>query len=228
MLLNSDDHRRIAQAVGVAEATTRGEIVCVVVDEAAGYAEVPLGWAAAGALVLPILALAATEAAGQFDYAFGGWAAAHLAAAHAAVVTALTGYALVQCMLFVAILVLVSVPPIRRRLTPASLKRAHVRARAMEHFFAQGLDKTREHTGVLIFVSLKDRRAEVLADTGINRKVDPSTWNDVIGDLVAGVRTGKPGDGFVAAIERCGRHLTKHFPAAPGNANELPDALIEN
>jgi putative membrane protein len=228
MLINSDDHRRIAQAVSAAEATTRGEIVCVVAEEAAHYAEVPLAWAAAGAILLPIVALAVTAAAGQFDYAFGGWAAAHVAAAHTAVVTALAGYAFVQCLLFVAILVLVSIPTIRRRLTPASLKRAHVRARAMEHFFARGLDKTRERTGVLIFVSLKDRRAEVLADTGINSKVDPSAWNDVISDLMVGVRTGKPGDGFVAAIERCGRHLAQHFPAGPENPNELPDGLIDS
>jgi putative membrane protein len=228
MLLTSDDHRRIAQAVGAAEATTRGEIVCVVSDEAAHYGEVPLAWAAAGSLLLPVVALAIAGAAGQYDFAFGGWAAAHVAAAHSAVTTALAGYAVVQGLLFISILVLVSIPSIRRRLTPASLKRAHVRARAMEHFFARGLDKTRERTGVLIFVSLKDRRAEVLADTGISAKVEPSVWEEVIGELVKGVRTAKPGDGFVSAIATCGRILATHFPAGADNPNELPDTILES
>jgi putative membrane protein len=228
VLLSRDDHQRIAHAVEEAEATTRGEIVCVVTDEAARYSEVPLAWAAAGALILPILALAATEVGGHFDYAFGGWTAAHVAAVHAAVVTALTWYAAVQCFLFVGILVVASIPPIRRRLTPPSLKRAHVRSRAMDQFFARNLDKTRERTGVLIFVSLKDRRAEVLADTGINSKVDPSAWDDVIGELVKGIKKGKAADGFVKAIASCGRLLTNHFPAPAENPNELPDDLIES
>jgi putative membrane protein len=227
VLLNPDDRRRIAEAVGEAEATTRGEIVCVVTDEAASYAEVPLAWAASGAILLPILALLLAALAGHFDYAFGGWAAAHVAAAHAAVLTALTGYAVVQCLLFAGILMLVSIPPVRRAFTPSSLKRAHVRSRAMEHFFARGLDKTREHTGVLIFVSLKDRRAEVLADSGISSKVAPSAWDEVISELVNGAKLKKPGDGFVAAIGRCGRILATHFPGADDNPNELPDAAVE-
>jgi putative membrane protein len=228
MLLSSEDHHRIEQAVAAAEAATRGEIVCVVTDEAAHYAEVPLAWAAAGALLLPLLALTVAEVTGRFDYGLGGWVAGHIAAAHAAVLTALSSYALFQIALFAVLFVFVSIPPIRRRLTPTSHKRMHVRARALEQFLARELDKTRERTGVLIFVSLHDRRAEVLADSGISDKVDPSAWNEVIADLVSGVRAGKSGDGFVAAIDRCGRLLAEHFPAGPDNPNELPDALIES
>lgn len=227
MLLSSEDHHRIETAVAAAEAATRGEIVCVVTDEAARYAEVPLAWAAAAALLLPSVALTVAGLAGRFDYAFGDWAAGHLAAIHAAVLAALTGYALVQVAVFAGVFVLVSIPQIRRRLTPTAQKRAQVRARALEQFYARGLDKTHERTAVLIFVSLHDRRAEVLADSGISGRVDASAWNDVIADLVAGIRTNRPGDGFVAAIERCGRHLAEHFPARPDNPNELPDRLVE-
>jgi putative membrane protein len=230
MLLNSADHERIAHAVATAEATTRGEIVCVVIDEAAPYAEVPLAWAAIGALVLPLLALAAFAVAAalrHFDVP-GGWAAAQVAAPHAAVLTTLTGYAALQCILFMGIFIFVSLTPIRRRLTPPSLKRARVRRRALEQFFASALHKTRERTGVLIFVSLNDRRAEVLADLGISEKVDPSEWEAAIADLVAGIRARRPGDGFVAAIERCGQLLAYHFPAGPDNPNERPDGLVES
>ena len=227
MLLSPEDHQRIERAVEAAEATTRGEIVCVVTDEAAHYAEVPLAWAAASALLLPLVALSAAGVAGRFDYAFGGWAAGHVAAIHVAVLTALTSFALVQLVLFMSVFVLVSIPQIRRPLTPAPHKRAQVRARALEQFYARDLDRTRERTAVLIFVSLHDRCAEVLADSAISDKVEASAWNDVMADLVAGVRAGRPGDGFVAAIERCGQHLAEHFPAATDNPNELPDALVE-
>jgi putative membrane protein len=228
MLLNSEDHRRIEEAVAAAEMLTRGEIVCVVTDEAAHYAEVPLAWATAGAMLLPLLALAGAGVTGHFDYGLGGWEAGHLGAAHAAIFATLGTYALFQISLFVLLFVVFSIPPIRRRLTPASHKRFHVRARAMEQFLARDLDKTREQTGVLIFVSLQDRRAEVLAGSGISDKLELSAWHEVIADLVFGIKTGKPGDGFVAAIERCGRLLAEHFPAGPINPNELPDALVES
>lgn len=228
MLLSSEDHVRIELAIATAERGTRGEIVCIVTDEVGPYAEVPLAWAAVVALVFPFLMLAGAGAVGLFDYAFGGWVAAQLAATHAAVLTALTTYALLQCTLFVGVFVIASIPPIRRRLTPVLLKRARVRKRALEQFFERGLNETEERTGVLIFVSLNDRRAEVLADSGINAKVDASAWSDVVTDLVAGVVAGRPGDGIVAAIGRCGGILAGHFPAEPDNLDELPDRLIES
>lgn len=229
MLLTSADHERIADAVAAAEAKTCGEIVCVVIDEASPYAETPLAWGALGALVLPLAGLAllkVTAALRHFDVP-GGWAAAQAAAPHAPVLTALTGYAFLQCVLFLAIFVVVSIPLIRRRLTPSSLKQARVRARALETFLARDLHKTRERTGVLIYAALSDRQVEVLADAGVSAKVDASAWEAVVNDLVAGIRRGQPADGFVAAIERCGHLLAAHFPADPENPNELPDSLTE-
>jgi putative membrane protein len=102
------------------------------------------------------------------------------------VLTALSGYAVLQCLLFLGIFLVVSIPPIRRCLTPPALKRVRVRERAQEQFLVHGLDRTRERTGVLIFVSLQDRRAEVLADTGISARVDASIWSEPVEDLVAG------------------------------------------
>lgn len=227
MSLSLDDHRRIAQAVAAAERTTRGEIVCVVAEEAGPYAEVPLAWAAAGALALPLLALAAAAVFRHFDYALGGWSAVQVGALHSAVLTALSGYALLQCLLFMGIFLVVSTPAIRRRLTPPALKRARVRERALEQFLVHGLGRTRERTGVLIFVSLRDRRAEVLADAGISARVDAAIWNEPVEDLVAGMKAGRPVDGVVAAIARCGRLLAEHIPATTGDANELPDTLVQ-
>lgn len=227
MLLSPEDHARIEEAVRLAETTTRGEIVCVVAEEASQYREVPLAWAAAGALVLPIVPLSLSAAAVWLDGALRGWNAAHIASSHATVMSALGAYALIQCMTFIAIVLVASIPPVRRLLTPASLRRKQVHQRAMEQFLARDLHNTQERTGLLIYVSLKDRIAEVIADAGINAKVGARTWDDVMSSLVETVKAGRPGDAFVRAVETCGRLLATHFPASALNPNELLDSVDE-
>jgi putative membrane protein len=225
MFLSPEDLTRIEQATAAAESTTRGEIVCVLAEEASPYMEVPFVWAAAGALVLPLFLLALGTAT-HLDDGLRGWSAAHIAATHSTVAIVLSAYALLQSILFIAITLVVSIPVVRRTLTPSSLKHGHVHQRALEQFFARDLHKTRERTGVLIYASLKDRCAEVIADAGINAKVDPRAWDEVIAALVARMRAGEPGEGFVAAIEKCRSLLATHFPAHGANANELPDVIV--
>ena len=227
MLLSPQDHKRIELATAAAEATTRGQIVCVVAREAAPYMEVPLAWAATGALLVPAALIWLGGAATHWFDNLWGWSAFHLAATPATVAAALGAYALLQCLLFVAIALLASIPAVRRALTPASLKHGHVHQRALEQFFARGMENTRERTGVLIYASLTDRCAEVVADEGVNARVAPHDWANVIAALTVGMKAGKPGDGFVAAIETCGRLLAAHFPAEGANRNELPDAIVE-
>lgn len=227
MLLTVQDHGRIEAAVRLAEAKTRGQIVCVIAEEASHYLEVPLAWGAVGALILPIVPLLLGGAAAWLDEGLRGWSAAHVAATHATVIAVLAGYALAQCLTFLAIVTIVSIPPVRRGMTPRALRRGHVHSRAVEQFYARGLHTTRERTGVLLYVSLKDRMAEVLADVGIDAKVAPGAWNDAIERLQAGIKAHRPVDGFIAAIEACGQLLALHAPADGLPANELPDAVVE-
>lgn len=227
MLLSSEDHARIKEAVRLAETATRGEIVCVVADEASHYREVPLAWAAAGALLLPIAPLTLSAAAVWLDGVLRGWNAAHVAASHATVMSALGGYALAQCVTFIVIALVASIPPVRRFLTPASLRRTQVHQRAMEQFLARDLQNTQERTGLLIYVSLKDRIAEVIADAGINAKVGARAWDDVVSVLVKTMKAGRPGDAFVTAVATCGDLLAVHFPAHASNPNELADVIDE-
>lgn len=227
MSLSPSDHDRIAAAVGAAEEMTAGQIVCAVTEEAAPYAEVPLTWAVIGALLLPVLALTIARAAGHFDYALGGWSAAHVAAMHAAVLVALAEYALLQALLFLAIFLLVSIPAVRRRLTPASLKQARVRARALDQFVVHGLDRTEGRSGVMIFVALAERRVEVLADRGVADGVDPAVWPAIVADVVAGLRAGDAAGALEAAVLRCGGLLGERFPPRAGRPNELADAVVD-
>jgi putative membrane protein len=97
----------------------------------------------------------------------------------------------------------------------------------MRQFHAQGIAKTENRTGVLIFASAAERYVEVVADAGINDKVSTAVWDDAVRALVSAIKAGQPGDGFVAAIEQCGAVLAAHFPPGTLKRDELPDKLLE-
>jgi putative membrane protein len=228
-MLSDQDRKTIEEAVRAAELRTTGEIYTVVARESSDYREVPIAWAAIGALAAPAVLLAAGIHVTVPDL-FGdqSWSAAQLgAAAEGAARAALTGAILLQGVLFIAIAVLVAVPPVRRFLTPGPLKRERVRRRAQEQFLAKNLQSTRERTGILIYVSVKERMAELIADEGIDAKVDRKVWDDAMKALVGGFRRKAPGAGFAAAIGQCADILAQHFPAREhDNPNELPDSVV--
>jgi putative membrane protein len=78
----------------------------------------------------------------------------------------------------------------------------------------------------LIFASLLEHRVIVLADRGIDAKVEPGTWKSVVTILTDGLKSGNACDGFCKAIERCGDILAAHFPPGPGDQNELSNKLV--
>ena len=124
-------------------------------------------------------------------------------------------------------LLALSLPAIRFRIVPRRAKHERAHAVAMRQFFAQGLHQTENRTGVLIFASVAERYAEIVADAGINAKVTPEVWDKAVAALIAGMRQRRPGDGFVAAIEQCGAVLAEHFPPGALNRDELPNKLVE-
>ena len=126
--------------------------------------------------------------------------------------SALVGYAAVQAVLFVAVLAIASLAPVRRLLTPGRLKHAQVHARAMEQF-AHRLHATRAATGVLIFASLAERRVEIVADEAIHAKVTPQTWDRAVQAALGPIRAGDAAAGLIAAIEICGTVLAEHCPS---------------
>jgi putative membrane protein len=223
--LTPEDHALIAEAVGAAEKTTAGEIFCVLAPEVSDYRETPLVWAAAAALILPAAALFAGLRPDMLTRLFGGWTVGHATATDAAILSALSVYIALQTATFILAALFVSIPPVRRALTPKALKAARVRRAAMEQFMSHGLHLTRDRTGVLIFAALAEHRVEVIADEGIYKAAPNAVWDDVVADLVAGMKRGRIAEGFVAAVTRVGEILATHVPVREGDANELPDGL---
>jgi len=225
-LLSAAELAEIEAAVRAAEARTTGEIYCVAAEESSAYGETPLAWAAGVALLGPAVLLLMGITVEAPDV-FIGWTAAQVAdAAAEAARRALLGAIIMQGLLFAATLILVSLPPVRRALTPRGLKRERVGERAREQFIAKNLHATRERTGVLIYVSFHERMAELIADEAIHAAVGEAAWTQAMGALTEGLRRGQPAAGFAAAIGRCADVLAKHFPAREDNPNEFPDAVV--
>ena len=225
--LSPSDLEAIEAAVRAAEATTTGEIYCIVTEESAHYTEVVIAWATVVALLGPAVLLAAGVHVTIPDL-FTSWSPSDVGAAiETAVRRALEGAIVVQGALFVVTAAIVAIPSVRRLLTPKGLKRLRVQRRAAEQFIAKNLHATRERTGVMIFVSRGERMAELIADEGIADHVDAHVWDKAMAALTAGLRDGKVEEGFAACIALCGEVLAEKFPERAGdNPNELPDAVV--
>lgn len=225
MKMTETDHQRIADAVAKAEANTAGEIYCVLAPSVSDYRETPLAWAAGAALILPALALLLGFEPQMLVALFGGWEAGH-APTGQTIFTALAIYVGVQAAVFIVAALFVSIPPVRRALTPGSLKAERVHRAAMQQFLSHGLHVTRERTGVLLFASLAEHRAEVVADEGIYAAADPKVWEEVVALLLAGLKRRDIAGAYEAAIKRSGEILAEHVPPRADNPNELPDRLV--
>jgi putative membrane protein len=200
MFSESDEHR-IAEAITRAEKATSGEIVAVVAAESSSYLYAPFLWASVVALLVPWPLILWTW-----------WPAAWIY--------------LAQIAAFAIVLAATLPRPIRYWLVPGHIKRARAHRRAMEQFVSQNLHTTAGRTGVLIFISVAERHAEIVADAGIEARVPKGTWQEIVTRLTAAFTDGRHTDGFVAAVEEVGGHLAQHFPPGSCDANELPDHLI--
>jgi putative membrane protein len=227
MQLSQEDHARIAKAVAEAESKANGEIVCVLARRASEYRETPLAWACAAALVLPLILIPLGFGPTWLPNFSGGWVAAHSSAVDSSTATVLSAYAVVQAVVFLAALVVVSIPSVRRALTPASLRRNRAREAALEQFVARGLHLGGGRVGVLVYAALAERQVQILADQAIDAKVDQSVWDEAARALARGLKAHRPADGFVEAVQICGRVMAQHFPSTGENPDDLPNDLIE-
>ena len=138
------------------------------------------------------------------------------------------GIALTVAVLkFLGMLLILTWQPLRLLLTPAPIKSARVHARALTCFCIGAEGRTTGRTGVLIYLSLAEHRAEIIADEAIASKVSPEVWGDAMHALLAPLRAGQAGEGMVAAIGKVGAVLAEHLPRADDDENELPDRVIE-
>jgi putative membrane protein len=131
---------------------------------------------------------------------------------------------LAQLIVYLVAAVVFSWAPLRILLVPRAVQRARSHRAALEQFVLRGISRTRNRCGVLIFVSLAEHYARIVADEGVAQRVHASEWQAAIDALTMQVREGHLAAGLIAAIGRCGAVLAEHAPP-DGSANELPDRL---
>jgi putative membrane protein len=200
-MITAEDSERLASAIRDAEARTAGEIVVIVAAQAGAYRAVPLLWALLAALTVPWPLI---------------W------------ITTLGPSRIFQLQLVAALVlsVVLSLPKRRYKLVPGFVKRAQAHEAATREFVSRGLTRTRERTGVLIYVAAAEHYAEILADIGIADRVDERVWRETVADLIDAIKAGHAADGLLAAIDRVGAVLAEHAPARADDIDEFPNKVI--
>ena len=200
MHISEPDRARISAAIRAAEAKTSGEIVCVLAQTSSDSTGLPILLAALVALALPWLLVA---------------------------LTALTVHRilLLQAVVFFALAVVFCLPRVRVALLPRAARRVVAHRVALEQFTIRGIARKKDRSGILIFVSLAEHYARIVADEGIAARVPQAEWQGAVDTLVAHCSSGRIADGFICAIDACAAVLATHFPRAAGSRDELPDRI---
>jgi putative membrane protein len=196
--LSAEDQHRVRDAIKAAEATTAGEIVCVLARASSDYMSYATAWSALIALIMPWFLIALTNFSVHEIF-------------------------LAQIVIFVVLFLILSESP--RFLIPRAARRAEAHRAAMEQFMIRGMARKQNRAGVLIFVSLAEHYARIVADDGIASKVRQSVWQDAIDALLDRAGNGEMAEGFVIAVEKCGKVLAEHFPPETDVKDELPDRI---
>lgn len=220
--MTQEDHLKVSTAIAAAESHSNGEIVAVTTPISDSYHDSALHWAVV-AMIL-VLAMAAWQPEWlrwSYEQLLGGWRAEPMLG------ELLTFLMIAAVLKFTAVLLLLKWQPLRLALTPAVTKHRRVRRRAVVIFRAAAERRTVGRTGILIYLSMAEHRAEIVADEAILAVTDESTWGEAMTALLVEVRAGRAADGICAAIAIVGEVLGKHFPRSDGDSNEIPDKLIE-
>ena len=206
--LSDADRAALTAAVEAAEAGHAGEIVPFAAGASDAYEAASWRGATIGGVSASLLAAA-------LWYGSGSWGVPAVWIALPAALGALLGLWLVRV-----------IPAWRRALAGEDLLEREVRQRAVEAFLAEEVFRTRDRTGILIFLSLFERRVVILADRGIHEVVTQEEWDGIAHELASGIGAGRAVPALLRAIERCGALLRERRPATRGDdVNELADGV---
>ncbi|HEY3698140.1 MAG TPA: TPM domain-containing protein [Spongiibacteraceae bacterium] len=200
-LLNAAQQQQVADAITAVERKTDAELVTVLARRADRYTYIPILYAAAIALLTPGFIALTPFWLGMWEILFTQWS------------------------VFIVLALLLQWPPLLTRVIPTSVKRWRAANLARRQFLEQNLHHTRQHTGVLIFVSEIEHYVEIIADRGIDQHVEQQRWQQIIDVFVAQVRRGETLQGFLQCVQSCGELLQQHVPATD-QKNELPNRMI--
>jgi len=199
----AEEKERLKATTQEVESQTIGEIVVMVVDRSDRYVEAEI---LGGVLVASLISLILT-----LLYFHG---------------TVWSYVPLSFLLFFPCRLLFIRMEALKRLLIGVRRKEEAVRLRAEQAFFEKGLYKTKKNTGVLFFLSLLERKIWILADKGIYEKMDQETLNRFADEVSRGIKEGRACEVLSQAIQGIGVLLSRHFPIAPDDTDELPDEVM--
>ena len=220
--LTPEQHKIVSDAVGAAELTTSGEIVTVLADRSDSYGDVALLWAAVASFTaMSLFALFPLPFMDLWDSLIGGWTHEWTTGELASMTIAL------GLIAFAAMWAAQLWYPLKFALIPSPLKTARAHEAAIRHFKVGAERRTHGRTGVLIYLSMREHRAEIVADEPIAAKVPAEVWGEAMADMLKDIGQGSIAEGMAAGVRDVARVLAEHFPRNADDRNELPDRLIE-
>lgn len=220
--LTAEQHKIVSDAVGEAELTTSGEILTVLADRSDGYTDVALLWAAAVSFTMMSAFAVFPQVFMDFwDSLTGGWGHVWTTGELASMTIAL------GLIAFAATWAAQLWQPVKFGLIPGPVKLSRVHSQAVKHFKVGAERRTRGKTGVLIYLSMREHRAEIVADDSIAEKVSAEVWGEAMADMLGEIKGGKIAEGMAIGVRDVGFVLSEHFPRDEDDENELPDRLIE-
>jgi putative membrane protein len=222
LAMSEADHALVTAAVAKAEIESDGEIVTIVAPRSDAYHDVGLHYAVLGMLLVP--AALALLPQGLIDWALGLFLGWNESLARGALMVVLF---VALASVFLIVRFALAYMPLRMALTPAATKTRRVRRRAVILFKAAAERRTRGRTGVLLYLSLLEHRAEIVADEAIHSRVTPDVWGEAMAVLIERVRAGEVAQGMALAVEKIGAVIAECAPPTGLNPNEIPDRLIE-
>ncbi|MDA8142145.1 MAG: TPM domain-containing protein [Desulfobacteraceae bacterium] len=207
--LSPEEKAQVEAAVGAAEKETSGEIVCLI--QSASYHYPMANVIGATLLSLP-LSLVLTPAIGGFFW---------IGTQNMWLFIGIFG------LLFAAFYLLIDrIPALKRRFIARTELEEEVQEAAMTSFIHHGLYRTRDANGILIYISVFERKVWVLADRGIHAKVANGQWDGVVARITEGIRQKKAATAICEAVAEIGAVLKTHFPIKADDTNELRNVIV--
>ncbi|HIF9262898.1 TPA: TPM domain-containing protein [Photobacterium damselae] len=200
-MFSEQELQQISQTIGNIEQQTDAELMAVIATASDDYYFVPTLWAAIIALFTPALL-----------YLSPLW-------------LDITDLLMAQLAMFVALTLLFRVPTIKYRMIPKSVKYRRASLLAHQQFLLNGIHKTQQHLGMMIFVSEADHYVEIITDYGISQQIDNQVWQKLVQDFTQNVKQGNTYQGYIQCLTASGEVLAQHFPLTQ-QKNELPNALV--
>jgi putative membrane protein len=214
--LSDADRKAVSDTIAQSESKTSGEIAVAVTKESYDYAIYETVFAILGGfLYFVIMSFFVSEIELMLQSMFWNYSVNYL----------VLFYGFSTFMVIAILYFLANISALDRLIVPPKIRWIKVRERAVRHFMESGVYNTRDRTGILIFISLLERRVELIADSGIAAKISQEKWNNIIEIIISGIKKGELTLDLNKAIRECGSLLQEFFPIKKDDTNELSNEI---